>query len=110
MTQPLSQHAAHAGRCVLLRSGFVPNLRRSFEYVCEFLCHRKNEVGYMAKVGTTRGGRKDTPPGWLGSAAWRLFRKINSLFFSQSWQYMNSYRMLLFFNKNTSNPFCKLIV
>ena len=62
MTQSLSQYAAHAGCGILLHGGFVPDFRRSLDYVCEFLCHRKNEVGYMAKVETRRGGRKDTPP------------------------------------------------
>ena len=49
--------------------GFVTDDSRSLEYVSEFLCHGKNVVGYMAKVDSTRGGRKDTPPGWLGSVA-----------------------------------------
>lgn len=50
----VSQHAAHAGCGILLHGGFVPDFRGSFVYVSEFLCHRKNEVGYMAKVERTR--------------------------------------------------------
>lgn len=40
-----------------------------FEYVCEFLCPDGNEVGYMEKVCVSWRERKDTSPGWLGSAA-----------------------------------------